>query len=81
MQRSFPEPVGLEVVGISGITDDTAPGFEFITPDRWELLQAQVRGRVDRPSEVLQIWAAEETDGAVDWGSIDFAQVVLWLTA
>jgi hypothetical protein len=40
MQRPFPDPVGLEVVGISGITDDTAPGFEFITPAQWELLRA-----------------------------------------
>ena len=40
MQRSFPDPVAVEVLGPSGITDATATGFEFLTNAQWELLRA-----------------------------------------
>ena len=40
MQRSFPDPVAVEVLGTSGITDATATGFEFLTNEQWELLRA-----------------------------------------
>ena len=40
MQQSFPEPVGVEVLGLSGITDTTPTGFEFISPVQWDLMRA-----------------------------------------
>jgi hypothetical protein len=40
MQQSFPEPVGIVVLGTSGITDTTESGFEFLTVAQWDLMRA-----------------------------------------